>query len=254
MSMIQTERTPSGVVQITLCSGRGNPLTLDLLHALRAEIETCAADPSTRALLLGAGSSKIFSGGFALPVIASWNRDRLREFFTVFLDVMQSLLHFPHPTVAAVNGHAIAGGFILSLACDLRVVRETGLKLGLSEVDLAVAVPKGTQVLLAARTSPQTSLRMSMLGLLIDGAEAYRVGYADQLAEDANAAGLALAETLARKPGRGSGVTRSMISADLAQRVAQADAEGLETFLDTWFSTEGQTRIKAMAARLSGKR
>ena len=87
----------------------------------------------------------------------------------------------PCPTVTAVNGHCIAGGFILSLASDLRIVKSGKLKLGLSEVDLGVCVPAGPQILLAARTSESHALRVGMLGHLFGGEEANPAGRQDDI-------------------------------------------------------------------------
>jgi enoyl-CoA hydratase len=217
----------------------------------RALLDLQASPP--RALLLESADPNIFSGGFSLPVIASWSRPELSEFFSRFLRCIQILLRFPSPTVCAVQGHAIAGGFILSLATDLRVVGSGKIKLGLSETQLAVAVPAGTLELLAARTSEQAALRMGLQAKLIDAEEAYRLGYADQLSEDVPSDSLALAEGLADLPGFGAQVTRQFRGEALADRIAQVDAVHMEAFLDTWFSIEAQAAILKMATKLGGR-
>jgi 3,2-trans-enoyl-CoA isomerase len=253
MQPILIQRLEDDIVRISLSSGRGNPLTPDLLDALCAALTTLTATPP-RALILDGGGAPIFSGGFPLPLIASWDRAAIAAFFSRFLEALYLLMALPCPTICALNGHAIAGGFILSMGCDLRVCREEGLKFGLSEVDLGIAVPAGTQVLLAARTSHQAALRLGMMGKLMRPDEALHAGYADELAEDAEEFAVNLARTLARKPGVGAAVTRQLYTAPLLAAVKTADDENMGAFLDTWFSPVGQQHIQAMAAKLSGRK
>ena len=253
MQSITVQRLEGDVVRVSLNSGRGNPLTPPLLDALCNTLTELSEAPP-RALILDGGGAKIFSGGFPLPLIASWDRPAIAAFFSRFLEALYLLMALPCPTICALNGHAIAGGFILSMGCDLRVCREEGLKFGLSEVDLGIAVPAGTQVLLAARTTPQTALKLSMMGKLMRPDEALRVGYADELAVDAEAYAVTLAQGLAGKPGVGAAVTRQLYSAPLLAAVKKADQEHMDAFLDTWFSPVGQQHLQAMAARLSGKK
>jgi enoyl-CoA hydratase/carnithine racemase len=248
MSLIQLE-TEADLACLRLAIGRGNPLTPEAVQELEAHLEALHRDPP-RALVIESADARIFSGGFALPVIAGWNRQELSEFFSGFLRSIQLLLRFPSPTVCAVDGHAIAGGFILSLATDLRIVGTGNLKLGLSETQLAVAVPAGTLELLAARTSEQTALRMGVQALLIDPEEAYRLGYADQLADNPNAEARDLALRLAALPGAGAQVTRRFRGEPLADRIAAIDEAHMGGFLDTWFSTRGQEAIQSMARKL----
>lgn len=240
----------NGVARIHLHSGRGNPLTPAANAALLDALDTLTASPP-RALVIDAGDAPIFSGGFALPIIASFPRPELADFFSTYMTVLDRILRLPCPSVTAVSGHAVAAGFILSLATDLRVVTTKPVKLGLPEVDLGVPVPGGAHALLAARATPQHALRMCTLAALIDGDEASRIGYADQRADDAVAAAHALAEALAAKPGVGAGAGRQFVGLPLADRVKSEEERWNEPFLDAWFSEPAQARILAQAARLS---
>ena len=252
MSEILYEELDHGVGRLILNSGSGNPITPSLLETLNSELERIAKD-APRSLVIDGGEGSIFSGGFALPVIADWDRDEIRAFFGTFLDAIYKIMLMPCSTVAAINGHTIAGGFILSLATDLRIVKSGKLKLGLSEVDLGVCVPAGPQVLLAARTSEAHALRVGMLGHLFNGEEALRIGYAADCVEDARAGAVDYATRIAKKPGHGSSETSRFYSEGLVERVKSADAQYMEPFLDSWFSEDGQKCIKGLAAKLSGK-
>ncbi len=252
MSEIVYEELDHGVGRLMLNSGSGNPLTPSLLEALNAQLDQLTANPP-RSLVIDGGEGSIFSGGFALPVIANWEREEIRSFFNTFLDAVYKIMLMPCPTVTAVNGHCIAGGFILSLASDLRIVKSGKLKLGLSEVDLGVCVPSGPQILLAARTSESHALRVGMLGHLFNGEEAVRIGYAADCVEDARAGAVDYATRLAKKPGGGASETSRFYTEGLVEKVKAGEAKYMEPFLDSWFSEMGQKCIQGLAAKLSGK-
>ena len=251
MDNLKIEKHDGGVVVLTLDSGSGNPLSPQLVGELSAAMVELAADPP-RAVVLGAGESKVFSAGFDLPRVGEYDSEHLTAFFVGFLGVVDRMLRLPCPIVAAVGGHAIAGGFILSLACDFRVVSSARKKLGLSEVDLGAAVPAGAQLLLAERTSPQASRYLCQTGTLIGPEEAFRIGYADEVAEDANARALELAMSLASKPGSAVATTKLLLGHGLADRVQAADTAGMDPFLATWFSPEAQTAIAGLIRKLKG--
>ena len=84
MSEIVYEELDHGVGRLMLNSGSGNPLTPSLLEALNAQLDELTANPP-RSLVIDGGEGSIFSGGFALPIIANWEREEIRTFFNTFL-------------------------------------------------------------------------------------------------------------------------------------------------------------------------
>ena len=251
MKNLKIEHNEAGICRLSLCGGRGNPLTPELLEELNSTLDELINSPPG-VLILDAAGAKIFSGGFALPVIASWPRDRMRSFFGLFLSCVEKLLLLPCPTISAIEGHAIAGGFILSLGTDLRIVGSAKLKFGLSEVDLGVAVPSGARVLLGLRTSAQTALKLSMSARLFGPEEAVRNGFADESVDEPLSRAMEIAAFLNAKPGNGAGVTRALAGAEIWSAMKEADDRDLEDFLDTWYSSEAQACIHALAEKLSG--
>lgn len=245
------ENLDPGMVRLSLDHGRGNPLSRQLIDELEGVLGDLEASPP-RALILDGGAGKLFSGGFDLREVLGFDARDARRFFKRFFELLARLTELPCPTIAAIHGAAVAGGFLLPLACDLRVVQQGPHVLGLTEVDLGVAVPAGCQVLLAARTSDATALRLSTFGTLLTPDEAHAVGYADALHEDARAEAIALARRLAEKPGFGVSMTKQLSATLLAQRVRDADARGFEGFFASWMSEPAQAALHALAARLAG--
>ena len=248
MSEVGRTEHDQGVVQLTLQSGSGNPMGESTLHALHEQLDTLG---DARALVFDGGEGKLFSGGFNLPEIVHFEREKLAGFFSHFMDLLDRIMRLECPSIVAIHSHALAGGFIMSLAFDLRVVQRGTYKLGLNEVDLGVMIPAGTEVLLTARTSAQHALSLGMQGKLIGPDEAARIGYAECVADDARAHALALAKQLASKPGRGANLTRQRAGAALAERVANAERTHQVAFLDSWHDPTSRRCMLAVAERLT---
>jgi len=249
MKSLIIEEVENGVKRISLNSGRGNPLTPDLIVDLSTTLDALSKHPP-RALVLDANGSSIFSGGFALPIIADWPRPRMKSFFEEFNSIMSKLLTIRCPVVAGVGGHAIAGGFILSLAADFRIIGNNRSKFGLSEVDLGVAVPSSARVLLGWRTTMQHALTLSSSGKLMNTEEAMKCGYGMEQVDDPESRALDLAQELAKKPGDGVATTRVLAGKTIWESMKEADDRDMDAFLDTWFSPSGQAAINAMAKKL----
>lgn len=112
-----------------------NLLNLDALKRLKEEALSAAADPGTRAVLIVSDQPKYFSAGLDLSAGHSL------ELFSGLLEMYRAWLELPKPTVAAINGTAILGGWILSMAMDYRYMTPDG-KIALSEVKYGISPTK----------------------------------------------------------------------------------------------------------------
>ena len=250
MTTITLEYDEHNVCTLLFSSGRGNPLTPTLVEEFNQVMDTLLEQPP-RALIIHTSGAPIFSGGFALPIIASWAREDIDTFFRSFLDIVYKIMTIPCATISVIEGHAIAGGFILSLATDQRFIKEGRSKFGLSEVDLGVALPAGAGVLFSYRCTPRSAQYHSMSGRLFNTQRALEIGYADTVCADPMKAAKEEALFFAKKPGFGSGLTRVIFNDVIIKEMKAADELFMERFLDSWFSKEGQQSIHALAAKLS---
>ncbi len=130
------ERTESGgIVTLRLAHGKVSAMDLELCEELRRQFD---ASRDARALILtGTGSS--FSAGVDLFRLIDGGAGYLESFWPALSGVLETLFVFPRPVVAAVNGHAIAGGCFLAAACDYRLM--SGGKIGVPELLVGVPFP-----------------------------------------------------------------------------------------------------------------
>lgn len=131
----------NSIAFLKLNRGVTNALNLEMVHELAEILEKVKATPEARALVLSSANEKFFSIGFDIPQLYDLPQDDFHEFFRVFNQTCMALYTMPMPTVAGITGHAIAGGCILALCCDYRVIGEGRKLMGLNEIKLGVPVP-----------------------------------------------------------------------------------------------------------------
>ena len=248
-STVRVETLEGGVVVLTLDRPRANAfdpaLVTDLFRAVRAAAEAPA--------LVLASSQKLFSAGWDLPIVRALPRDQMTAFVGGFCGLVRELFTFPAPVVAALPGHAIAGGLIVAATADERIAAEGKGELGLSEVALGVPIPRACYEIFRHLLGNRGAERLSAAGDNVPVARAYEIGLVDYVvpAEDVRTAAVERARQLAG---------RSRAAYAEIKRRAREDAlfrfdrsfEG-DPFLDFWFSDETRRRIDALIARLTKK-
>ncbi|HEV7918431.1 MAG TPA: crotonase/enoyl-CoA hydratase family protein [Solirubrobacterales bacterium] len=169
-----------GVAWLTLDDGRANALNLDVIAALETALANAENDEAVRAVVL-AGRTGFFSAGLDLNWLPTLSREELASVGRAIAEISRRIFIFPKPMIAAVTGHAVAGGAVLLLACDRSVGAEGNFKIGLNEV--AIGMPMGGfgLDLAAAHLSPAALSAGLLYGEMFDPVRARELGYLDEL-------------------------------------------------------------------------
>lgn len=184
------------VTVVRMCSGE-NRFRPDSVAAIDAALdEVQRAEPPAGLVLTGEG--KFFSNGLDLDWLVSAPEGSWERLLGGVHGLLARVLAFPAVTVAAINGHAYAGGAMLAMACDFRVMRADRGYLCLPEIDLGMAFTDGMAALLATKL-PQPALhRMAVLGERLGGHTALTLGAVEHVV-DGEAAVLDVALERARQ-------------------------------------------------------
>src|SRR5207249_4308872 len=140
------------VAQITLDDGKVNAMALAFFEGLNAALDR--AERERPGAVVIAGRTGVFSAGLDLKLLPTLPPAELARTMVAFGRIMLRVFTFPIPTMAAVTGHAIAGGAMLAFACDLRFMAEGPFRLHLNEVAIGLALP--TWAIVLARTAIPT--------------------------------------------------------------------------------------------------
>ena len=245
------------VTVMTIAAGKANALDVPLLDAIARTIDTALADGTRALVITGEGAS--FSGGLALPSLIDLGRDGIRTLITTFGAAMRRVLEAPIPVVAAINGNAIAGGCVLALMADERILVSDGPKappkIGLNEAQLGLGLPAIVVELVRARVPPTSHVRLLLEGRLCGPAEALALGLVDEVVapDRFEARALERATALATsEPIAFAQIKRAMLRPAI-EAIDRAEPAETEAWLDTWFAAHTQDRLRAAVARITKK-
>lgn len=185
---------------LRLANPPANELTARLLDALRGEIEDAAANPAVGALVLASSYPRYFSTGLDLVELTAQPRERQAEHFFKLLDLFRRLRDLPKPTVAAIGGSALLGGWILAMACDFRLLSDDG-RISLSEIRFGLSPSRALlRRLREISCSPTLVKEMVLKGRTLRSEEALAGGFIDRVvaAEELQAEALREARVLSR--------------------------------------------------------
>ncbi|MEO7097031.1 MAG: enoyl-CoA hydratase/isomerase family protein [Polyangiales bacterium] len=245
------------VTVMSLAAGKANALDTTLLEAITRTIDAVIADGARALVITGDGAS--FSGGLALPSLIDLDRAGIHALMGTLRVAMQRVLEAPIPVVAAINGNAIAGGCVLALMCDERIMISQGPKapprIGLNEAQLGLGLPSVVLEVARARVPVTSYTRVMLEGRLFEPAAALAAGLVDEVVapEQFEARALERATALAgTEPTAYAQIKRALLRPTL-EAIARHDAAESEGWLDTWFSAETQRRLRATVARITKK-
>ena len=168
-----------------------------------------------------------------------------------FFAAARDLASCPVPVAAAIAGHAPAGGCVLALCCDYRVMAEGPYRLGLNETQVGLVAPEGILHLMRRVVGPHRAERLLVGGEMVESARALAIGLVDELAEIdfvTTRARIWLEELLAL-PRQPMLQTRALARADLVAAL-QPERIGLDAFVDAWFSPDTQAGLRALITKL----
>ncbi|MCJ0825123.1 enoyl-CoA hydratase/isomerase family protein [Luteimonas sp. 50] len=228
-----------------------NALDPQLCAGLSAAIAEAIAE-GVQGLVLS-GGPKVFSAGLDVPFLVSLGDDRaaLRAAWEAFFEAARALAQSPVPVVAALGGHAPAGGCVLALCCDYRVMASGPFAIGLNETQVGLVAPEGIQHLLARVVGQHRAERLLVAGDLVESERALALGLVDELVEIEHVAVRARVwlEQLLALPRQPMLMTRRIARADLVAALAP-ERIGLQRFVDAWFAPDTQAALRELMAKL----
>jgi len=245
MKMIRIEHHGE-VAIVKLDRGVTNTIDLQLVEELSETLQGVTHDPGVHSLVLGSSNERFFSIGFDIPQLFGLARQDFKFFYQTFNRVCMDLYTLPKPTIAAITGHAIAGGCILALCCDYRFIAQGRKLMGLNEIRLGVPVPYLADCVLRHIVGVRYARDIMDIGEFYQPEESLQMGIVDQV--------LPLEQVLpksvekARLLGGSPQEAFAMIKRNRVERVEAQVLTRLEEkerfFVDRWYSDEARERLR----------
>lgn len=233
------------MVELIIESAAKNALTTALMEALRARLAAAAGQP---VLLTGHGDA--FSAGLDLKELSGLDAAGMRRLLQALEGLVADLWSYPGPTVALVNGHAIAGGCVLALACDASVASsDPRIRIGLSEVALGLAFPPRTLKMIRARLGGPAAERAVLGARLHDPAAARALGLVDEVSAEARAVALLRLEERALHPPRAYAAAKAALRGGALDLSPAEQRTFDEVLIPSWTSAETRALVERLGRR-----
>ena len=245
--------THDAITEINMARPPVNALNVELLAAIRDAVDKAVAN-GARGIVLS-GLPGMFCAGVDVPSLLSRDRAGVRAFWAEFFATASKLAMSPIPVVAAITGHSPAGGAVLSLFCDYRVMAEGPFRIGLNEVQVGLVVPECIQMALRRIVGGYRAERLMVAGAMVDSAEALTIGLVDELtnAEQVVTRAVVWTQALLALPSHAMLRTRDIARADLTAVWADPEKLPVDDFVDAYFHPEAQAVLEKLVARLKKK-
>ncbi|RZL47373.1 MAG: enoyl-CoA hydratase/isomerase family protein, partial [Pedobacter sp.] len=184
------------LVIITLNRGKSNSLNREMVTELKDILHNIETDENIGGVII-TGKENFFSAGLDLIELYNYNEEEAKSFWHLFLEFVTKITAFKKPLVTAINGHSPAGGCVIALAADIRVMAEGKFIIGLNEVPVGIIVPNSIFSLYAFWLGKADATRSLLEGKLFSPEEALAIGLVDEVVKPESI--LTAAERKARK-------------------------------------------------------
>jgi len=241
------------VREIRLARPPVNALNLELVKLLNQSLREAEAECSAVVL---SGRDGVFSAGLDVVELLQCDREAMTGFWSAFFELLELIACSQIPVAAAITGHSPAGGAVISLMCDYRVMSRGGYKIGLNETRVGLIIPPVLQNSMARLVGPRVAEQMIVAGTMIDPEKAFKTGLVDALETGYEATiqhAIEWCEELLSLPQHSMLGNRAVARAHFKQEFSRHAADSVASFVDNWFSDETQTVMNALVAQLKGK-
>jgi enoyl-CoA hydratase len=243
-----------GVAVVRLAHGKVNALDLELTDAITETFRELEGGPQRGIVLTGAGVA--FSAGVDLWRINDGGADYVRRFIPSLVDALNAVFNIGAPVVAAVNGHAIAGGCVLVSCCDRRIMADGRAGIGVPELLVGVPFPLTALEILRYAVGSVESREAMLSGQIHRPRQALERGFVDEVTEPVRLVDRAVAEALRLAtaiPADTFRTTKRQLRQEVNERIARhrADSDGEVTRL--WEERSADGWIRDYLTRATGR-
>jgi len=229
--------TQDGIAQVRLERGKVNALDDRAVEELSGCFKQLAEDLEVRGSIL-TGTGKFFSFGFDIPHFLGYSREAFTRYLISFTALYRQLFSHPKPLVAALNGHAVAGGCMLALACDTRIMASGKAKIGLNEIGFGSSVFAGSAEMLAFWLGPRRAEEILLRGMLYTADEAQSIGLVDAVVPEGELieAARKLVQQHASKEPAAFRSIKALLRKPVIDAAAAREPQSIREFVEIWYS------------------
>jgi enoyl-CoA hydratase/carnithine racemase len=233
------------IATVTLNRGKVNAINERVVEELFGVFRELADDPDIGAIVF-TGKGHFFTYGFDIPEFLGYSKDAFIGYLVKFTDFYRYLFLYPKPVVAALNGHAIAGGCMLAMACDYRIMVSGKAKISLNEINFGSSLFAGSIEMLKRLLGQQKAGMVALNGSLFSAVDALRIGLIDQVVTEADLSAEAknTAMKYAQKAPAAFRSIKTLLRKPVTEDIINREKQSIYEFVDIWYSEETWKQLK----------
>lgn len=239
-----------GVATVRLERGKVNALNEQVVDELSTCLRGLESDPAVRGVLL-TGTGKFFSFGFDIPELFNAPKEEFASYLRKFTTLYRELFVHPRPVVAALNGHAVAGGCMLATACDVRVMVKENARIGLNEISFGSSLFAGSLELLRFWLGDRRAQEVAYGGALYAAEQALGLGLIDAAVPEEALLGEArgrLEQLAGRSPDAFRTIKR-LLRRPVEEEMQRTEDASIREFVEIWYSKETRAELEKIKIR-----
>jgi len=242
--------TRDNVSTLTMTRDKVNALNEKMVDHLSDRFEELREDRETKAVVL-TGRESFFSFGLDVPELYDYTKDDFIKYLNNFTDLCTSIFTFPKPVIAAVNGHAIAGGCMLVTMCDYRIMVTGKARISLNEVTFGSLVFAGAVEVLKCCAGHRIAETLLYEGRMYGAEQAHELGLVDQVSspEELGSAAHQVATGYIDNDLRAFTALKRLVRSPIAETMRERDPQGNRDFADLWYTPETRENLKKIQIR-----
>lgn len=228
-----------GIAAVAIRRGKVNAFNESIIEEISCCFRSLETDGSVRAIIFG-GTGKFFSFGFDIPEFLSYSKKAFLGYLTKFTDLYTQIYLYSKPVVAALNGHTIAGGCMLALPCDYRIMVSGKAKISLNEITFGSSVFAGSVEMLRSLVGERNAERILFTGGMYSASEAQCLGLVDEITDDVHLQEQAekIAGDFARKDPVAFKSIKQLLRKPIAEKMVAREESSIREFVEIWYSEQ----------------
>jgi len=244
MGFIKTQNN-NGIVNLELYRGKVNALNCQVVEELHNALISLENASDAKAIIL-TGQGKFFSFGFDIPEFLSYSKQKFTDYLIKFTNLYTYMFLYPKPIVAAINGHAIAGGCMIALACDRRIMVSGNAKISLNEISFGSTVLAGSTEMLRFCVGSKNATEILYTGAMYTAEEAKSLALIEKITSENNLIKEAteIAIEMGEKSTSAFADIKLLLRGSVREKMLLYEKESIDRFVEIWYSDSIREMLK----------
>lgn len=242
------------IAVLSLNRGKSNAINAEMVAELNQMVKNIENDDSIAGLIL-TGKDGFFSAGLDLIELYNYDEETIKNFWIDFLNLVTRLVSFKKPMIAAISGHSPAGGCVLALCCDYRIMAEGKFIIGLNEVPIGIIIPESIFHLYSFWLGQANAYRFLLEGKLMHTQQALSTGLIDEVVNPESILHAAERKMLTyiKLERNAWQQSKKNMRAELLKKVSADPTEMISPMLAQWWSASTRSILKTIIQNLQQK-